>query len=93
MQNNRVWQRACGLTRTVVEGVRFDNTADAIVVSVRPDARARGRCGRCGRWYRSHASKNSLGSMPESGSCQAEKSTPAGDSIDTRRHYPRNRPA
>ena len=49
MQNNRVWQRACGLTRTVVEGVRFDNTADAIVVSVRPDARARGRCGRCGR--------------------------------------------
>ena len=49
MQNNRVWQRACGLTRTVVEGVRFDNTADAIVVSVRPDARARGRCGWCGR--------------------------------------------
>ncbi len=49
MQNNRVWQRACGLTRTVVEGVRFDDTAEAIVVSVRPNARARGRCGRCGR--------------------------------------------
>ena len=49
MQNNRVWQRACGLDRTVVEGVRFDEAADAIVVSVRSNSRARGRCGRCGR--------------------------------------------
>jgi len=49
VQNNRVWQRACGLVRTVVEGVRYDDTADAIVVSVRPNARAQGRCGRCGR--------------------------------------------
>jgi transposase len=49
VQNNSVWQRACGLTRTVVEGVRLDEVADAIVVSVRPNARARGRCGRCGR--------------------------------------------
>ncbi len=49
MQNNRVWQRACGLTRTVVEGVHVDANADAIVVSVRPNARARSRCGRCGR--------------------------------------------
>ena len=49
MQNNRVWQRACGLTRTVVEAVRFEDTANAIIVSVRPDARARSRCGRCGR--------------------------------------------
>ena len=49
MQNNSVWGRACGLTRTVVEGVRFDETTEAIVVSVRPDARARSRCGRCGR--------------------------------------------
>ena len=48
MQNNRVWQRACGLVRTVVEGVRYDDTAGAIVVSVRPNAKARGRCGRCG---------------------------------------------
>ena len=40
MQNNRVWERACGLDRTVVEGVRFDEAADAIVVSARPDARA-----------------------------------------------------
>ncbi len=49
MQNNRVWQRAYGLTATVVEGVRFDDTADAIVVSARSNARARSRCGRCGR--------------------------------------------
>ncbi|MCZ6457030.1 MAG: ISL3 family transposase, partial [Actinobacteria bacterium] len=49
MQNNRVWQCACGLSRTVVEGVRFDEAGDAIIVSVRPDARARSRCGRCGR--------------------------------------------
>ena len=49
MQNNGVWERACGLNRTVVEGVRFDEAGDAIIVSVRPDARARGRCGRCGR--------------------------------------------
>ncbi len=49
MQNNRVWERACGLKRTVVDGVRFDEMVNAIVVSVRPNARARGRCGRCGR--------------------------------------------
>ena len=49
MQNNRVWERACGLDRTVVEGVRFEEAGDTIVVSVRPDARARGRGGRCGR--------------------------------------------
>ena len=49
MQNNRVWERACGLVRTVVEGVRFDEAGEAIVVSVRPDARARSRCGQCGR--------------------------------------------
>ena len=38
MQNNRVWQRACGLVRTVVEGVRFDEAGDAVIVSVRSDA-------------------------------------------------------
>jgi len=49
VQTNRVWERACGLTRTVVEGVGFDEITNAIVVSVRPNARAGGRCGRCGR--------------------------------------------
>jgi len=49
VRNKSVWQRACGLTRTVVEGVDFDELAQAIVVSVRPVAKARSRCGRCGR--------------------------------------------
>ena len=49
MRNNRVWERGCGLKRTVVEGVRYDETAEAIIVSARPDSRARNRCGRCGR--------------------------------------------
>jgi transposase len=49
VRNKSVWERACGLTRTVVEGVEFDESAQAIVVSVRPVARARYRCGHCGR--------------------------------------------
>jgi len=49
VRNKSVWQRACGLARTVVEGVDFDDAAGAVVVSVRPAAKARGRCGRCGR--------------------------------------------
>ena len=49
MLNTKVWQKVCGLTRTVVEGVRVDDTDESIVVSVRPNAKARGRCGRCGR--------------------------------------------
>ena len=49
MRNTRVWQRACGLTRTVVEAVDFDDLTEAVVVHVRPAAKARGRCGRCGR--------------------------------------------
>jgi transposase len=49
VRNRSVWERACGLTRTVVEGVAFDEVAQAVVVSVRPAVKARGRCGRCGR--------------------------------------------
>ena len=49
MRERSVWRRACGLTHTVVEGVDFDDEAEAVIVSVRPNARARGRCGRCGR--------------------------------------------
>ena len=48
MCERSVWLKACGLTRTVVEGVDFDEEAGAVVVSVRPAASARGRCGRCG---------------------------------------------
>ena len=49
MRNTRVWERACGLTRTVVETIDFDDEIEAVVVHVRPNAKARGRCGRCGR--------------------------------------------
>jgi len=49
VRNKSVWELACGLTRTVVEAVEFDEGAQAVVVSVRPVARARDRCGRCGR--------------------------------------------
>ncbi len=49
MRNKSVWERACGLTRTIVERVEFDERADAIVVSVRSVARQRNRCGRCRR--------------------------------------------
>ena len=34
MRNTRVWERACGLERAVVEGVDFDDAAAAVVVSV-----------------------------------------------------------
>ena len=36
MRNARVWQRLLGVARIVIEGVGFDEDADAIVVSVRP---------------------------------------------------------
>ncbi len=49
MRNKSVWRRACGLTRTVVEGVDFDSDADAVIVAVRPNSKARNRCGHCGR--------------------------------------------
>jgi len=40
VQSNRVRQRVCELTPTVVEGVHVDDNATAIIVSVRPNARA-----------------------------------------------------
>jgi transposase len=49
VRNKSVWERACGLTRTIVERVEFDERADAIVVSVRSGARQRNRCGHCRR--------------------------------------------
>jgi transposase len=49
VRNRSVWERACGLTETVVEGVDFDDASSAVVVSVRPAAKQRGRCGRCRR--------------------------------------------
>jgi transposase len=49
VRDKKVWQRSFGLARTVVERVEFDNDADAVIVAVRPVAKARSRCGRCSR--------------------------------------------
>ena len=49
MRNSSVWRRAFGLTATVVDEVGFDERVDAVIVSVRPSAKVRRRCGRCGR--------------------------------------------
>lgn len=49
MRKDRVLRAAFGLENAVVEGVNFDVSAAAVVVSVRPVARSRDRCGRCGR--------------------------------------------
>ena len=42
MQNNSVWGRACGLTRTVVEDVRFDETQSTRLSSRRVRTPGRG---------------------------------------------------
>lgn len=49
MRITKVLQSAFGLEHSVVEGFDFDEGAGAMVLSVRPVSRARGRCGRCGR--------------------------------------------
>jgi transposase len=54
VRNTRLWQRVLGLTCTVIEGMLFDEDADAVVVEVRPRKGSQRRCGRCGRrapWY------------------------------------------
>jgi len=54
VRNASVWQRVLGVERTVVEGLVFDEVAEAVVVSVRPRKGPARRCGRCGRrgpWY------------------------------------------
>jgi len=45
----RVLRAAFGLDHAVVEGFDYDEAAEAIVISVRPVANQRNRCGRCGR--------------------------------------------
>ena len=49
MRKKRVLQAAFGLENAVVEGVDVDEVAVALIVSVRPTAKARHWCGRCGR--------------------------------------------
>lgn len=50
----RIWKRTLTAEHTVVEGVRIDENEQCVIVSVRPDARRRQRCGICqrpGPWY------------------------------------------
>ena len=49
MRGSRVWARLVGVEQVVVESVRFDEAADAVVVSVRLRRRAARRCGVCRR--------------------------------------------
>jgi len=49
VRGSRVWARLVGVEHAVVESVWFDESADAVVVSVRLRWRAARRCGLCGR--------------------------------------------
>jgi len=44
-----VWRRLLGVEGAVLEGLKFDEEAGAVVASVRPARRDRQRCGRCSR--------------------------------------------
>ena len=48
MRSTRLWA-VLGITKAVVEGVDYDDDADAVVVSVRPRKATKRRCGQCGR--------------------------------------------
>ncbi|TCO33715.1 hypothetical protein EV652_103717, partial [Kribbella steppae] len=49
MRADSLWRAVLGVEQTVVEDVWFDEDELVVVVSVRPVARQRGRCGRCRR--------------------------------------------
>lgn len=49
MRTASLWKRLLGVEQAVIEGVDFDEDAEAVVARVRPARRRRGRCGRCGR--------------------------------------------
>jgi transposase len=49
-----LWRAVFGVEETVIEDVEFDPDVNEIVVSVRPTARRRGRCGRCRRRCRGY---------------------------------------
>jgi transposase len=49
-----LWRAVLGVENTVIEGVGFDPGEQVVVVSVRPVARQRGRCGRCRRRCRGY---------------------------------------
>lgn len=47
MLGKRLWRRLVGVERAVVEAVDWDEGAEAVVVSLRPHADERHRCGEC----------------------------------------------
>jgi transposase len=47
VRGDSLWRAVLGVDQTVIEDVWFDEEAQVVVVSVRPVARQRGRCGRC----------------------------------------------
>ncbi|MFH5208070.1 ISL3 family transposase [Antrihabitans sp. NCIMB 15449] len=47
MRDSRIWRLVLGVQDTVIERVVFDEDAGAVIVSVRPVARAQNRCGLC----------------------------------------------
>ncbi|MFF1823841.1 ISL3 family transposase, partial [Kribbella sp. NPDC058245] len=49
MRGDSLWRAVLGVEQTVIEDVWFDEDELVVVVSVRPVARQRGRCGRCRR--------------------------------------------
>lgn len=49
-----LWRAVVGVEKAVVEDVEFDEEQGCVVVSVRPTARARGRCGICRRRSRGY---------------------------------------
>lgn len=54
MREMSLWRAVVGVEGAVVEGVEFDEGEGVVVVSVRPVARWRGRCGRCQRRCRGY---------------------------------------
>jgi transposase len=49
-----LWRAVLGVEKTVIEDVEYDEDAQVVVVSVRPAARQRDRCGRCRRRCRGY---------------------------------------
>lgn len=49
MRSARLWKRLLGVEHTVIEQVRFDEDAQAVVARVRPTRSRRRRCPRCAR--------------------------------------------
>ena len=47
MHDSSLWRALIGVENTVIEGVEYDAEARTLVVSVRPAAQRRRRCGRC----------------------------------------------